>query len=84
MTVLNSYPVGEDGRYKWFEVILVDPHHPAIIKDKRINWVTNPANKNRVFRGLTSAGKKSRGLSKKGTGSEKIRPSLSTHKRDGK
>ncbi|NHJ86254.1 MAG: 50S ribosomal protein L15e [Asgard group archaeon] len=84
MVVLNSYPVGEDGRYKWFEVILVDPHHPAIIKDKRINWVNNPANKNRVFRGLTSAGKKSRGLSKKGTGSEKIRPSIRSNKGDGK
>ena len=84
LEVLNSYQVGEDGRYKWFEVILVDPHHPAIKKDHRINWILDPANKGRVFRGLTSAGKISRGLSKKGMGTEKIRPSLRAHKREGK
>lgn len=84
LEVLNSYPVGEDGRYKWFEVILVDPKSPTIINDPKINWICRPANKGRVFRGLTSAGKKSRGLSKKGTGSEKIRPSLRAHKREGK
>lgn len=62
LEVLNSYYVAEDGRYKWYEVILVDPHHPAIKSDPRINWILNPANKRRVFRGLTSAGKKARGL----------------------
>ena len=25
LRVLNSYYVGEDGRYKWYEVILIDP-----------------------------------------------------------
>ena len=84
LEVLNSYPVGEDGRYKWFEVILVDPFNPSIKNDPKINWICNPANKGRVFRGLTSAGKKSRGLSRKGTGTEKIRPSLRAHKREGK
>ena len=84
LEVLNSYQVGEDGRYKWYEVILVDPHHPSIKNDPKINWICNPANRNRVFRGLTSAGKKSRGLRKKGVGAEKIRPSLRAHKRDGK
>ncbi|MFW9922406.1 MAG: 50S ribosomal protein L15e [Candidatus Thorarchaeota archaeon] len=84
LEVLNSYPVGEDGRFMWYEIIFVNPKHPAIIKDPRINWICNPANRNRVFRGLTSAGKKSRGLSRKGTGSEKIRPSLSSNKREGK
>jgi len=84
LEVLNSYPVGEDGRYKWYEIILVDPSHPVIKKDPRINWICNPANKRRVFRGLTSAGKRARGLHKKGTGSEKIRPSLRAHKREGK
>ncbi len=64
MEVLNSYYVGEDGNYKWYEVILVDPHHPAIKSDPEINWITRPANRGRVFRGLTSAGKKMRGLRK--------------------
>ncbi len=64
MEVLNSYYVGEDGNYKWYEVILVDPHHPAIKSDPEINWIMRPANKGRVFRGLTSAGKKMRGLRK--------------------
>jgi large subunit ribosomal protein L15e len=84
LEVLNSYQVAKDGKYYWFEVILVDPNHPAIKKDKDIKWISNPANRGRVFRGLTSAAKKSRGLSKKGIGTEKIRPSLSAHKRRAK
>ena len=32
--VLNSYYVGEDGIYKWFEVILIDRNHPQIKNDK--------------------------------------------------
>ena len=64
LEVLNSYYVGEDGHYKWYEVILVDPHHPAIQNDPEINWICRPANRGRVFRGLTSAGKKMRGLRK--------------------
>jgi large subunit ribosomal protein L15e len=62
LEVLNSYYVGEDGQYKWFEVILVDPHHPNIKSDPKINWITSGKHRRRVFRGLTSAGKKSRGL----------------------
>lgn len=65
LEVLNSYYVAEDGKYKWYEVILVDPHHPAIKSDPKINWITKPVHKGRVFRGLTSAGKKSRGLRKR-------------------
>jgi len=64
LEVLNSYYVGEDGRYKWYEVILVDPHHPAVKSDPDINWICRPANRGRAFRGLTSAGKKMRGLRK--------------------
>ena len=60
LEVLNSYWVGEDGRSKWFEIIMVDPHHPAITADKDLNWISQKQNKRRVFRGLTSAGKKSR------------------------
>ena len=62
LNVLNSYPVGEDGKHKWFEVILVDASNPNILSDPKIKWIANPANKRRVFRGLTSTGKKSRGL----------------------
>lgn len=75
LEVLNSYWVGEDGRHKWFEVILVDPHHPAIQSDPKINWICQNQHKGRVFRGLTSAGKKVRGLRRKGRGAEKVRPS---------
>ncbi len=60
LEVLNSYWVGDDGVYKYYEVILVDPNHPVIKKDKRISWIANQ--RGRVFRGLTSAGKKARGL----------------------
>lgn len=60
MEVLNSYYAAEDGKSKWFEVILVDPSHPCIKNDPKINWICDPANKRRVLRGLTSAGKSSR------------------------
>lgn len=33
MKLLGSYPVWKDGRYAWFECVLVDPFHPAVIKD---------------------------------------------------
>jgi large subunit ribosomal protein L15e len=75
LEVLNSYWVGEDGRSKWFEVIMVDPHHPIIAADKDVNWISQKQHRGRVFRGLTSAGKKVRGLRKKGKGTEKLRPS---------
>ncbi|AIF68838.1 50S ribosomal protein L15 [Palaeococcus pacificus DY20341] len=84
LEVLNSYWVGEDGMYKWFEVILVDPHHPVIKSDPKIAWIAGRAHKGRVFRGLTSAGKKSRGLRNKGKGAEKIRPSIRANGRRGK
>ncbi len=67
LEVLNSYWVWEDGRFKWFEVIMVDthllPNHPIARQTRR------------VFRGLTSAGKEVRGLRHKGIGAEKVRPS---------
>ena len=75
LEVLNSYWVWEDGRFKWFEVIMVDPNHPAVKSDKDINWICKGAHRGRVFRGLTSAGKEVRGLRHKGRGAEKARPS---------
>ena len=75
LEVLNSYWVGEDGRHKWFEVVMVDPNHPVIKSDKNINWICEKQSYRRVFRSLTSAGKKVRGLRGKGIGREKFRPS---------
>jgi large subunit ribosomal protein L15e len=75
LEVLNSYWVGEDGRSKWFEVIMVDPDHPVIKTDKDVNWITQKQHRNRALRSLTSAGKKVRSLRKKGRGAEKFRPS---------
>ncbi len=57
--VLNSYFVGKDGKYIWYEVILVETSHPAIKADKNLSWITSNKHKGRVFRGLTSAAKKS-------------------------
>jgi len=60
LEVLGSYEVGKDGKHKWFEVILVDPMVPEIRKDKNLKWVTSGKDKRRVYRGLTSSGKKGR------------------------
>ena len=60
LEVLNSYYIAEDGKQKWFEVILVDPNHSCIKNDPKLNWICKPAHRKRVFRGLTSAGKRSR------------------------
>jgi len=75
LEVLNSYWVWQDGKHKWYEVIMVDPAHPVIKADKDVNWMGEKSNTRRVFRGLTSAGKKMRGLRHKGRGAEKVRPS---------
>jgi len=96
LEVLNSYWVGQDGRHKWFEIIMVDPQHPAIAKDHRTSWLSDfeyrgdkkyylkrGNQRGRVFRGKTSAGKKMRGQRKKGKGTEKNRPSLRRHRRRG-
>ncbi len=84
MQVLNSYKVYSDGKSWYYEVILVDPNHPVIKNDPKINWICQAHQKRRANRGLTSAGKKSRGLHKKGWGSEKTRPSIRANKGRGK
>jgi len=81
--VLNSYLVGTDGKHKYFEVILVDTSAPEIKKDKHVKWICEKTQKGRVERGLTASGKKGRGLTKKGKGTEKNRPSLRAHNRKG-
>lgn len=73
--VLNSYWVAQDATYKFFEVIMVDPAHQAIRNDPKINWLCKPVHKHRELRGLTSAGKKFRGLKVRGKANNKQRPS---------
>lgn len=63
LEVLNSYWVGEDGNYKFFEIIMADP---LLIKD-----VPALRNRGRAFRGLTSQMKKARSL--RASGSRKQR-----------
>ena len=81
LEVLNSYYAGQDGQHYWYEIIMVDPESPVIKSDKALAWVASPANTRRAFRGLTSAGKRRRGLYHKGVGAEKVRPSLRAHQR---
>ena len=45
------------------------------VQDPRSNWIVNPVHKHRETRGLTSAGKKFRGLRAQGHASHKLRPS---------
>jgi large subunit ribosomal protein L15e len=73
MEILNSYWVWEDGKFQFYEVILVDPDQPSIINDPKINWICQRNNRSRAFRGLTSEGKKNRGLRSRGKGAEKVR-----------
>jgi large subunit ribosomal protein L15e len=73
LEVLNSYWVGEDGRSKWFEVIMADKlilsrqHKFKTTKARRTheNLMNTLTKKGRVFRGLTPSGQKSRGLKSK-------------------
>lgn len=75
LRVLNSYWVGQDASFKFFEIIMVDPHHKAIRRDPRINWICSAKHGKREQRGLTACGKKSRGLNQKGHAATKARPS---------
>ena len=40
MTVLGSYLAGEDGKNKWFEVVLVDGSHGTTKKNPKMKWVS--------------------------------------------
>jgi large subunit ribosomal protein L15e len=82
LEVLDSYWVIEDGNYKWFEVIMVDPDEPTIEADDDINWICDETD--RVQRGKTPAGRKNRGLRNKGKGAEKVRPSQNANDHKGK
>lgn len=83
LEVLSSYYLAKDGKHYFFEVILVDPSKPEIKNDSVINWICKRENRNRAARGITSAGKKSRGLSTKSP-TLKTRPSVRAWSRMGK
>lgn len=73
LEILNSYWVAEDGRSKWFEIIMVDrsllsrQQHFQSRKGRQTQekLMNLASQKGRAFRGLTSAGKKIRGLRKR-------------------
>ncbi|MEK6835822.1 MAG: 50S ribosomal protein L15e [Nanoarchaeota archaeon] len=75
--VINSYYLAKDGKYYWFEVLLIDRElgkkYPEIAELAK--------QRGRVYRGLSSAARRSRGLLGKGKGYEKVRPSLAAYKR---
>lgn len=79
--VLNSYWIGEDGKHKYYEVILVDVNAPEIKSDKDLKWLGEKQHKGRAERGLTSAGKKSRGMKSKRKNTHKNRPSRRSNQR---
>jgi len=81
LEVLNSYPLGDDGQHRYFEVIMLDPDHPVIRSDPDFRWVADVAHRGRVYRGLTSAGRRARGLLRKGKGAEKVGPSVRARRR---
>lgn len=83
LEILNSYKLGKDGRFYFFEVIAIDPNVPEIKSDKQLNFMCRPENRNRALRGLTSSAKKSRGLMYK-SHNMKVRPSLRSWHRMGK
>ncbi|MCR4368781.1 MAG: 50S ribosomal protein L15e [archaeon] len=81
--VLNSYWVGEDGTHTYYEVVLIDIASPVIRADKDAKWLVFNKHTKRAERGLTSAGKKGRGLYK-GRGHEKNRGSIGSKGRKAK
>src|SRR3989344_6706559 len=74
--VINSYFLAKDGRYYFFEVLMIDRE-----LGKKYPKISNLARqRGRVYRGLTSTARKARGLYGKGKGYEKERPSKHANK----
>ena len=82
MEVLNSYQVGKDGMNYFYEVILIDRASPEIKNDKELGAVVR-APKRRALRGISSAGRKARGLRNSPVKAPKVRPSLRANRRRG-
>jgi len=53
LEVIGGYWVGDDGYYKYFEVIMVDPHHPSIKNDRDLQWLIGVSKKRKVKVKLT-------------------------------
>ena len=68
---LNSYFVGTSGSEKYFEVILLDRNNNTLISDPHYSGIITK--KGRAERGLTSSGKRHRGIIRKRFGSHKLR-----------
>lgn len=81
--VLNSYWVGKDGMNYFYEVILVDRNAPEIKTDRQLSFISKPAHLGRIYRGLTSAATKARGLHNSPFKVPKVRPSLRANNRQG-
>ena len=78
--VIGSYKLAQDGKHYFFEIILADRTNPSVLANKNLREIVTE--KRRVFRGLTSSGRKSRGLrSGKGKGYEKVRPSRNANRK---
>merc|ERR1711993_201755 len=45
LRVMNSYWVGQDSTYKYFEVIMVDPQHKTVRRDGDLNWLATNKHK---------------------------------------
>lgn len=62
LRLLNSYWVAQDSTFKYYEAILLDPHHDNIRRDPSVNWICDASHKHRELRGKTAAGRRHRGL----------------------
>jgi len=72
LRIIGSYWVGQDSTFKYYEAIFVDPFHKAVRRDPKVNWICKPRHKHREQRGITSSGRKHRGLVGKGLGHAKF------------
>jgi len=82
MEVVGSYKIGKDGKYYFYEIILADRNSPELKNDKEIGRLIKSP-KGKAFRGLTSFGKKARGLRNSPVKAPKVRPSLRAKRRQG-
>jgi len=83
LEILNSYKLGKDGQFYFFEVIAVDKNQAEIKSDPQFKWLQSSSNRFRVLRGLTSSGTKSRGFMNRSP-NLKIRPSARAWGRKGR
>ncbi|MEM0149735.1 MAG: 50S ribosomal protein L15e [Candidatus Micrarchaeaceae archaeon] len=71
--VLNSYFAGSAGVMKYYEVIMLNRQSKVLASDPYYSAIMSQ--RSRALRGLTSSGRKHRGLMRKSYGSITLRPS---------